>query len=232
MANWDSADLLARFKRITNRPTLDESLTDAQIYDYLTEAEIKVADLIAVHVPESQYGAPQKLTTSDDGETYSFPSSINPMGAVEIKPSKTGEPLVEVAEWDCGAHGFVRQQNVIRWPCQKKRTFADGPWARFMTPPAGISATSEPSLVPAEINILVLYKAAAMWAKRGGLRDPRPYETQFSNLAWGDPEQPGDVGMIGRLKLQYGHMGHQAYSGGGKWWRNISDGAGYQPDVG
>lgn len=225
MATWDSADLLSRCKATALRPDTDQGMTDAKWYALLTEAQADLMKLLATHCPESQYGVPVKLTTADSGYTYSFPSDDVPLGHVELRQSPTGRVLVPGPEWDMSAD-FCLQGNKIRWPGQKAKTFTDGPYARYVADPGDISGSSEPVVNPPSAGAILVYRAVGLWARRGGLRDPRPYEDEYRRLVWGDDGQ-GREGLIAALKNQYQFSGTAAFSQGGFWWNAIDTGDGY-----
>src|SRR5260370_20234451 len=104
MAEWDLADLLARAKRLAQRPAQDEQQADADWYAFLSEAQADYMKLFATHVPESQYQAPEMMVTGDNGQTYYFkalpPAQVFPLGHVELRFSRTGRLLRDGPEFD------------------------------------------------------------------------------------------------------------------------------------
>ena len=211
MANYDSADLLARFNLHAGRPSSDASLTDAQKYEYLSDAQHEVARMIAVHCPHAMMTAPTQMSTSDSGLTYTFSGSVVPL-AVEIYESATGRLLRPCAHFDA-AGDYVWEGSKIRFPKGATRTFASGPYARYVTPPTVLSAATAPTLTPDYARILIVWKALELWSLRGGFRDPTPFEKRFQKAAWGDPATPGDIGVIGALKTANVFGGSAAYAG-------------------
>lgn len=202
MAAWDSDDLLAQFDLFGQRPATDESLTDAQKFTLLTRAQEKCYSLWAVHFPEMLVGDPTIMSTADSGETYTFASSVWPQGGVEIRASRTGELLVGGAEF--AGYDYVWEGNKIRIPDGKTRTFAAGPYARYMTPPSEIDTggADEPTLMPEHARILIVWWALYLWANRGGgTRDPNYWLGLFQSSWGGDPRIEGDVGKIGRAHV-------------------------------
>lgn len=229
MAVWDTADLLARCKRDSGVPATTEFPDDTAWYQWLSDAQQDDLDLMATHCPESQYGAPQLLTTSDSGATYAFPANEWPVGRIELRASRNGRLLVVGAEWDAGVD-FVFEQNTLRVPGGKTKTYADGPYARYMSnkTDAVIDASTEPVLQPAWARRLTVLGAVARWARRGGRRDPRPFEAERQRIIWG-PRGDGSDGLIAKLKTQYQFQGAAAISfeSQDRWWAGIDDGSGY-----
>ena len=205
-------------------------MTDPKWYIYLTDAQLYWMTQLATHCPSSQYGASEKLTSSDSNYSYDFPNNVTPIGHVELRKSPTGALMIPGAEWDHGAD-FVVQQNKIRFPGSKAKAFTDGPYARYVAVPGDLDADNEPVGAPEGVRILYCYRAVAMWARRGGLRDPRPFEEEEARLAWGDPQLAGDLGMIGALKQQYAFQGSEAFGQNARWYDGINDGSGYNPQV-
>lgn len=198
MANWDSADLLARFKLHALRPTNDQQITDTQIYQLLADAQFDYYQVFATHCPHVLIGAPAAMSTADSGVTYTFASSVRPL-YVEIFDSATGRLLVPAAYWD-GCGDYVWEGDNIRMVRGRSRSFT--PYARVIAPPTVLASGVEPVLVPDYARILLVHRAVATWALRGGLRDSAPFEKKEKDEAWGDPQRPGDIGIIGNLKTQ------------------------------
>lgn len=214
MADLDAADLLARLKATLQRPTTDDATTDAQLYTLLSNAQRKVLQMMAAHVPWVNYAAPEKLTTADSGATYTF--AYYPLGHAEIRESRTGALLQPVPEWS-NLWGYVQEGQTIRWPNGQTRTFADGPYARYCREPDVISGSVAPILKPDYARLGIVYEAAADWAMQGGLRDPSAYLLQAQRFLWGDANTPGHLGLIPSLKQQYAFQGGQIPDSG-RWW--------------
>jgi hypothetical protein len=66
--------------------------------------------------------------------------------------------------------------------------------------------------MPDHARVLIVAHAVTTWAGRGGMRDARPFKEAEKSLAWGDPDRPGDIGIIGALKLQNPFLGATATS--------------------
>lgn len=215
MAAFDSADCLLRLRTILNRPSTDESLTDAIGYQLLTEGHATWYQTVAAQAPWCLMEAPTLLTSSDSGETYPFVdssgSSIAPI-AVEIYDTKAGRLLKHAAYWDASGD-YIFEGIRIRFPQGKLRTFSNGPYARYVLPPTTVSAAIAPTLRPAHARLLAVYRAAALWATRGGMRDPSPYYEAERRFWLGDIAT-GDVGLLGMLKTQQPFGGASAYSTG------------------
>lgn len=224
MALMDSADLLARCKRTAKRPGTDSQIADGDWYAWLTEAQIKWVPIVASVAPEQMYGAPTKITSSDSGVTYDFPS--DPLGQVEVRESPTGRLWIPCAQWESGGD-FVHEGNRIRFPDGKAKTFTDGPYARWVAAPTTISASVEPTLKPTNARLLLVHQACVYYAEQGGNRDPRPFERRLRDLWYGDPDDPRTPGLMDALKKQYAYSGAVAQPSQPKWYQAINSGQGY-----
>lgn len=203
MAYETSAELLAGFKFFAMRPDTDESLTDAQIYQLLSKGQEKCYELFAAHFPEVLFGTPALMSTADSGYTYTFASSVFPFGGVEIRSSRTGGLLIPTTDWGDG--DYVWEGDQIRMPNNRPRTFSAGPYARYISPPADISGSQEPTLKPKMARVMSMYYALYLWAERGGGMnevDPNRFLGMFQSVWSGDPRIPGDVGILAVLKKQ------------------------------
>lgn len=223
-----SVDLLARTKRLAVRPVADEDMADTDWYALLTEAQLHWVQQIATMCPEAMYVF-EKLTTADGGVSYSF--GAEPLGHYELRRSPTSELMIPGAEWDPTAD-FVPNGQSIRFPGQVARSFANGPWGRYVQTPCELSATNEPILRPIASRLLLPPRACEIWASRGGLRDPKPYRDEQDRIWFGNPDK-GQLGVLGALQTQVFLSGAAALPAtGGYWWHYIDDGSGYTPGRG
>jgi len=219
VADWDSADLLARIKRLTDAPALDEAMTDADWYQYLTQGQQRIVRIIATHAPGALMEAPATLSTADGGVTYTFPNSDFPLGYAEIRDGRAGSVLTPGSDFNEWAD-YVLEGSRIRMVGGRARTFGNGLYCRYVKLPAAISASSEPTLQPEPMRELIVYAGAEEWAMTGGLRDPAPYASLLQKKLSGDPMIPGDTGWLGSLKTRvFGQGSDGAYGGMAYWWR-------------
>lgn len=220
MANWDSADLLARAKRLAQRPATDEDMADADWYAFLTEAQDEVVGMIATYDPNAVCTVPTLLTTSDSGLTYTFPSASTapPLVLVDLTDGKGGTPLT------FGGYGTdygdaTWEGNTIRMSRNVARTFSQGLYARWVTVGGTIDGSTQPTL-PLQFRRVLVPMACEKYALRGGYRDPQPYREEFQRLWSGDPRKIGDMGLLGLLrKRQFQQRGTTA----GVWWSSNVD---------
>lgn len=232
MGAWNTADLLARCKRQAKRPATDQVTTDPDWYAFLTEAQAEWMTTLANCAPQSQYGAPVMLTTSDGGHTYDFPwlddadhtlGRVFPMGYVELRATRAGQLLLPCAEWS-DAGDFVHEGDLIRIPGGRARTFPDGgPYARYITPPGVIDDATEPVLKPPHARCLLVYRALRKWASQGGRQDPQPYLDLEGEAWYGAPDR-GVHGLLGMFKTQFQFTGMEAIPDlevGSAWWRGM-----------
>lgn len=183
MATYDSADLLARVKRLAERPSSDEEMADSDWYALLTDAQHHYYRQFATYCPNILLSAPTLLTSSDGGYTYAMPSSAVPL-YVEVYDAQNGRILQPGAYFDSNAD-YVWEGTRLRIPKGQTKTFDSGPYVRYIASPSDISGSTEPTLVPASARMLLVYRAAREWAMQGGYRDPSVYERAEDRL-WGD----------------------------------------------
>lgn len=196
MSVWDKADLLARVKLALNRPTTDAALTDPQIYTFLSEGQHFWMRELAAHVPQSNYMAPETMTTSDGGYTYSV--LYEPL-AIEVKKTRTASyPLVPGEEWDANAD-YVQEGKTIRR--SNNLVFSEAPVARYVRSPTEIDASTDPIMKPDFARILIVKYAVVQAAKRLRM-DWQAYESDMWRDWFGDPRF-GTVGILGELRKRY-----------------------------
>lgn len=221
MAQYDSADLLARTKRLAKRPPVDEDIDDPTWYVKLEEAQTYWMGQFAAMFPELNYGAPELMTTADAGETYTLASE--PLGGhLEIRATRNGVLLIAGPDWSETADYTIESGGqVIRMPSKRKRTFGDGPYARYVKAPGLLSAAVQPVMKPAWARLLLPPRACYLFAIEGALRDPNYYRAQEQRLWAGDPDIAGDSGFLGTLKTQHFTAGMASVvSGDQPWYRN------------
>lgn len=218
MALYDSADLLQRLRDRLARPSTDEALPDAMAYRFLGDAQRRLYELLAAHAPEAVLGAPVKLTTADSGATYTFGTdgdgaNLVPLGGLVLLASPTGPPIYPASDFDAGTDGFLWNGATIRWPGGRSRTFADGPYARFVAMPTTLDGSTAPTLQPKSARELIVYEAAALAAERLGM-DSTPHRLAFDRR-W--PE------LLLALKTQFSGAGRRAYGTAPYRWTESSD---------
>lgn len=210
MASYDSVDLLARLRLQIRRPTADESLTDVQAYQLLTDAQQFAFEDITVRAPFANMNAPTLMTSSDSGRTYVFGTdtngdAISPLGHVQLYRNLAcvpDSPLVE-------GQDYLNEGTKVRSPNNR---VMPAPYWQGVLPPTPISASSAPTLVPAASRVMLVYKAAALYASLGDLRDATKYETMYAEAM---------AKHLLRLKTQFMNQGGYAMRGRDNvaWWR-------------
>jgi hypothetical protein len=225
VAQYDSADLLARTKLLAKRKAMvsDEDVTDTDWYIYLEEAQTEWMVTLASLIPEPNYTLEQ-MTTADGGFTYTFAGGAEPIGGhLELRSGRNGALLVPSTDWGNG--DFVMEGNLIRIPAGRSRQFSNGLWARYVKAPGLLTAGVQPVLKPAWCRKLLPPRACIKWALAGGLRDPAPFKMEEQRVWGGDPDLLGDTGVLGALKTQYAFSGVQAVQAynAPDWWNGNPD---------
>lgn len=227
MAAFDSPDLLSRCKILAARPATDTSMPDATWYALLTEAQATWTNTFAAQVPYVLMGPPTLLLSTDNGLTYPFPGCIMPLAVEVYDALNTARLMKPCTYWDPNGD-YVWEGDHIRFSQGQSQTFANGPYARWVNPPDVLDASHAPTLVPAHCRLLLVYRAVADWANRGGFRDPKPFYEMETRFWFGDPQR-GDVGVLGALKTQNPFLGATAFAESlGGPLEGVSTGQGYR----
>lgn len=227
MARFDAQDLCTRTLRLLFRPDADEAFTDVStndvLYQYISDAQLRVCELIAWQVPEAAYEPPTQLTTSDGGLTYGFGldgdgNPIVPLGQIELRgDGPRGIPILPGNDWDDTTDVYLLDTAattgypVIRWPGQRSRTFGAGLWCRYVKPTTVIAnSSSTVTLKPYIARELIPYYAATFAAVPINM-DPQSYQ-QMADARWYE--------ILANLKNQRHGQGLVASNAGPSvWWR-------------
>lgn len=171
MATWASSVLLSRFNDLTGRPATSDSISDANKYARLTDAQNVVLADAAARVPKAFYstaasGATPTLTSGDGGHLFTFGTDLNsdplfPIGKVRIFPSLAAIPD---SPWIEGVD-YVSEGTQIRIP--NNATYGGTLYWRGIAPAIDISATNQPTIVPPHFRILIVYEAVRRYALEG-----------------------------------------------------------------
>ncbi len=229
-AQFDTADLLARAKVLAQRPSTDQQQSDANWYQMLSEAQDHYFGVFSLHCPWVLMGAPTLLTSTDSNETYTFGTDTDSVNLVPLSvvvyAKKDGRILRPGTYWDQNAD-YVWEGDKIRFARGKTKDFTDGPYARFITPPDDIAALVEPTLKPKRARVLLVYRAVALWASRGDIRNPQKF-FDLEERAWAGRPEIGDYGLLGQLKMQNPFGGMEAFGAPTMGiLEGVDDGSGY-----
>jgi hypothetical protein len=216
LALYDSDFLLEAFRDEADRPDDDEDLTDAKVYRYLTRAQVPVYSAITARFPRLLMGAPALMSSSDGGYTYtvgtdSEGSTIYPFGHAEVYSRSLNGAELYGSTYGGFNGDVVFEGSKIRIPAGNTKTFASGPYIRYVALPLTISDSVEPTLQPKQIRGLILQQALILWANSGGHRDPRPYEENYQR-EW--------MSALELLTTQYKNSMDAALAGVAwfRWW--------------
>jgi hypothetical protein len=207
-ALWSSPDLLRRLKQYARRPGADLAMTDEVWYDFLTEAQSEVYADLFTRYPAAQYSAPLLLVSDDGGYTYTFGTDadgdpISPMGHTQVFPDLKSIPDAPLVL----GHDYEVEGYLLRIPGNRTRTFAAGPYARFVArPDVAITATENPMLYPKDARMLLVWKALQSWAGRPGSgADPSYYSTEYDKL-------------LGKVLINFATAYNHSATYSGRWW--------------
>lgn len=219
MAGWASADLLSRFQMYLGRGNggvmqSDELWTDARAYMWLADAQEAVYTELSPMCPAAFVGAPVRLTSADNGVTWTFGVGVYPMGHVEIYAQESGGRVLLASTYGTTGGDFVIEGGTIRTPGNRTRTYSSGPWARFSAFPTRISASVEPSISPEPARELIMWKALENAAEvSNGTMDA---------TIWGAKYLDAKRRWVTQWQTQFQSAGNQAFMApGGPWWLGL-----------
>lgn len=218
MSLYDAADLLARTKRLAEQNVPTEYPRDADWYAWLTEAQDHWTKILCQHVPRLLCGAPEQLTTADNGATYTF--ATVPLAVEELTIGLGGTTLRLGPNYDPTIDATWEGDDTLRIARNQSRTFSQGLWARYVAQPGVIDDGNEPSL-PVQVRSLLPARACVLYARSGGTRNPAPYLDEEARLWSGDPSIYGDTGILGMVKKKHWTQGASGVAS--PWWRMTGD---------
>ena len=184
----------------------------------------------ALHCPWILMSAPTLLVTADSNETWTFGTDVDSVNIVPLSvvvyTKKDGRIMRPGTYWDSAAD-YVWEGDKIRFARGKTKSFTDGPYARFITPPDNISSSVQPTFKPKRARILLVYRAVALWASRGDIRNPQKF-FDLEERTWVGRPEIGDYGLLGQLKLQNPFGGLEAFGASSMGiLEGVDDGSGY-----
>jgi hypothetical protein len=166
---WNSADLLAAFKREAGLNDASEYNDDLDLYPRLSIAQCNVIRRVASIFPNCLYPAPFTLTRASDGKTYSFGTDaqsnpIVPMGWVQVATSLSAFSGDDFYGWREG-RDFINEGERIRLP--SNRSSSQALYCRAVLAPPDINSSVNPVLSPADGRELIAIQAVMDWAGEG-----------------------------------------------------------------
>lgn len=214
MAEYDSADCLARLRRELKRPTNDAASNDTDdLYALLTEGMRYVQAVFAAHGLEHNT-VWEQAATADAGYTYTITGE--PVGPLEVRNGRDGVVMILGPDSD-PITDLVWEGSRFRSPDNTPLTATNGLWVRYTPEHPAVNAGTNPTLVPIRGRLAGIYRAAELWMDRGGYRDATVFANKGAKLLFGDPAVFGDVGLIGARKQAFTRRPSAR-----EWWRGNS----------
>lgn len=198
MAQYDTAELLARCILQAQVPSSVTFPTAANWYTWMTDAQVAIKSDLAVEMPAAMMNAPTLMSSADSGATYTFGTDagsnpIYPIGRVDIYRSLSDVPDNPMTP----GVDYLMEGYRIRAP---RNGTMSAPYGRWVTPAYKIDASTEPTL-PLHARPLIVYLACAYYASSGGQQDPSPYLALYNFHR----EQ-----VVTTFKKQFGNQGSAA----------------------
>ncbi len=226
MAEWDRDDLHAKIRYEIGRPSTDEDNSAAELDYRLSVAQSHWIRTFAAVIPAAVRSDWAAMTQSSN--FYEVPDSLTSaesyreVCAVDVRDGATGMILEKdqyILEQKPGSTTNVRPR--IRLPYN--RSFSFTPYCRVVAMPPPITASVDPTLTPPTARILLVFHACASWAAKGERHNPAPYINKMQAAWLGNPDLPGDIGLLGQLRALYadGELELGEYSGGNRWYRSV-----------
>lgn len=145
-------------------------MSDATKYTMLSDAQGEVIADVAARAPwtlysKAAYSSTPTLSTSDQ-QVFTFGTDVNgnplfPIGKVMIYPSLQSIPDYPWRE----GYDYIQEGTQIRIP--DNGTYAGTLYWRGIAPVLDIDGTNQPSLIPVNSRILIVYKAVNFYASTG-----------------------------------------------------------------
>lgn len=172
MPDWDSADLLKRFKDEAGLEDASELDDDTDIFPLLSDAQEEVFRMIAARYPSALYSAPELMEPDADRKTFKYAQvnshDVMMMGWVQISPRLSAFNSDEMfVGWEVDRN-YLDEGDRIRIPGD--RSYAGDLYARGVPRPPRITDSVGPSIRPVEFNVLTVNRAVRKWAKQGNQR--------------------------------------------------------------
>ena len=185
MPSYASADLLVRFNMLTGRPASGDSISDADKYLRLADAQDAVIEDAASRVPKAfyskaAYGSTPTLTTTDQ-QVFTFGTDANgdprfPIGKVRIFEALSAIPDYPWVE----GIDYLNEGTQIRIP--NNATYGGTLYWRGITAPERISASVQPTIIPPPFRMLIVYEAVRRYAEEAN-RDAQLADRMAANYA-------------------------------------------------
>lgn len=155
------------FNRYTGRLTSGDTISDADKYVRLSEAQNRVVQDMFARVPNSLYPHANDLptmTSVNGGNIWTFGTdpqgfAIAPMGKAKIFENQQSFPDFPWLE----GMDYVNEGTQIR--LTNGRTWSGTLYWYGITPPADITAAVQPSIVPPAFRDLIVFQAVQLYAE-------------------------------------------------------------------
>ena len=86
--------------------------------------------------------------------------------------------------------------------------------------PTTIDGSTPSTILPERHRIVLVFDAMERWASIGGQMDPSYWSGMLQKTVYGDPANPGDIGILGSLKARNPNRG-MVESRPPAWWRPV-----------
>lgn len=162
---WQSTDLLSRFQSWAQLPASNGPISDANLYQRLSDAQDQVILECANLMGRILFTPPFQMTSSDGGYTYGYGNDGN------------GYALFPLA-----GYVYPTEQAIPGYPWVPQRDYLDegtvirglyntviplAPWFYGIVQPAQLSASTQPVIQPTPSRVLIVIEAVKLYAQEG-----------------------------------------------------------------
>ena len=158
------------FNQLSGRPASGDSISDANKYQRLSDAQGVVLEQAASRVPQafyskSAYGSTPTLTTTDN-QVFTFGTDVNGNPLFPIGKFRIFENLSAIPDYPwVEGEDYLWEGTQIRIP--NNQTYGGTLYWRGIAPVLDITSTNQPSIIPPEFRVLIVYEAVRRYAIEG-----------------------------------------------------------------
>jgi len=213
--------LVQEVQQLLNRPDEDDLFVFPEEYfEKMSVAHRRIRGKITEHAP-GLLVTTDTFTSTDGGETYELGDYHFGNLEVYAEPGPPNGERIPPASPDSAYFGFWIDGTTLHLTLARDYTL----YVRWVPETISDLDAENDHTLPRFCEQMLVYETAYLLAqKRGFAGDPNEYRA-LSNKEWhGDPTDPSDVGILGRIKKNAAGRGYETHAGvmGAPWWKRIT----------